>query len=622
MPDLPALPLAPPTVGARTPGRGHRPTLRGPGRGGQTTRLDPTFARLTQAFNAQRISAQDDPAAHEPDLVLVLEIAGELDEFVKALQKVPRLEFLAEQIEDEVEPDEFVAVDSKGREHGYRRHLFLVASDRTAWQEMLRLWGLYKRGDPFPRGFAPFRHLFERLRELREWDDRDRLELAGAAEVWERELGGRGDELIHFEAELWWRSDAARRASNVEELREDIEKAGGQIVSTFEHEGIAYHGVLGTAPASLLIDAAQRREFRWLRTEGIRLFHPTGQFSAPLPGEVEEATPAERELPTPPSGNPRLALLDGLPVEGHELLAGRLVVDDPEGWSETVPVATRWHGTAMASLIVHGDLSAVEPALSELVYVRPILRSDAPHWVVNAGEELPRDRLAVDLVHSAVTRLFEGERVAPGIRIIVLALGDSAQPFARFVSPLARLVDWLSSRHRVVFLVSGGNHLLDLELGDDFDPTRPPDEVQHDFVTAMLRSAAQRGPLAPAESINAVTVGATHSDGSGAAADGTRTDPLFDPTIASVISPVGPGLRRAVKPEVLFPGGRQLVRVEPPKDGHRVAVPVTTTRAPGLQAAAPGTGATALRATSHWCGTSGATALAGRERSRLRFRGI
>ena len=39
----------------------------------------------------------------------------------------------------------------------------------------------------------------------------------------------------------------------------------------------------------------------------------------------------------------------------------------------TVPVNTRWHGTAMASLVVHGDLSAAEAPIAEPVYLRPIL---------------------------------------------------------------------------------------------------------------------------------------------------------------------------------------------------------------------------------------------------------
>jgi len=72
--------------------------------------------------------------------------------------------------------------------------------------------------------------------------------------------------------------------------------------------------------------------------------------------------------------------------------------------------------------------------------VRPILSPDAPNWVHGAREELPPDRLAVDVVNVAVARLFEGDAVAPGVRAIVLAVGDSVLQFDRFISPLARLL--------------------------------------------------------------------------------------------------------------------------------------------------------------------------------------
>jgi hypothetical protein len=45
----------------------------------------------------------------------------------------------------------------------------------------------------------------------------------------------------------------------------------------------------------------------------------------------------------------------------HVRLAGRLSVDDPEGLEATYPVQRREHGTEMASLIIHGDLSAGRP---------------------------------------------------------------------------------------------------------------------------------------------------------------------------------------------------------------------------------------------------------------------
>lgn len=615
MPDLPALPLGQPILRERITRRAPRPTLRGPGADAQVRRLGVAFARLTAAFSGQRVTQPNHPAAHEPELVLVLEIAGELSEFANAMRRVPGLEFLADQLEDEVEPDDFAAVDREGRVHPYARQVFLVASDASAWREMLSLWERYKRGDAFPRGFAQFRHLFERLRDLRIWSDRDRLELAGAASVWLRELRDAGDDLVHFEAELWWRSDPERRAATVTSLMDDLEDAGGAIADSLELEEIAYHGVLARAPASLLVDAARVGEVRWLQTTGVRLFHAAGQFAAPVSAEIMDGPPADRAAPGALAPAPRLALLDGLPVERHELLLNRLVIDDPEGWSAILPVDRRRHGTMMASLIVHGDLGASGDPLGP-IYARPILRADAPDWVQDAPEELPRDRLPVDLVHAAVARLFEGERVAPDVRVIVLAVADASQPFNRFVSPLARLLDWLSFRYDVVFLIAAGNHLDDFDLpGDILDGS--PTDVEHEFLLSLLRTAALRRPLAPAEAINAVTVGASHSDESGVAADGNRLEPLITPGLASVIDPVGPGLRRSVKPEVLMPGGRQLVIVDPPDDGRRRARPAVTTRPPGLRAAAPGSGALALRATCHGCGTSGATALAGREMLKL-----
>lgn len=618
MPEFPALPLGPPVVRDRATGRPfRRPTLRGPGRGPQGARLDPAFARLTEAFNAQRVAAAQEPGGHEPELVLVLEIAGELNEFVNALRRIEGFEFLAEQLEDEVEPDEFAAVDREGRRHPYSRQVFLVASNQAAWDEMLSLWAQFKRGDSFPHGFAQFRHLFERLRELRRWEDRDRLELGGAIDAWERELQDAGNDLVHFETELWWRSDPRRRAANLAEVRADIERVGGLVVAAYELGEIAYHGVLLTAPASLLLEAARLKQVRWITTAGVRLFHAAGQFAAPVPEDASEAPTVEPPTAPPRAGQPRLALFDGLPVERHELLAGRIAIDDPEGWAETVPVQERRHGTAMASLVIYGDLGAASAPLSEPIYLRPILRSDAPAWVSGAREELPRDRLPVDLLHGAIARLFEGAGVAPSVRVVVLAVADGSQPFNRFVSPLARLVDWLSFQYGITFVVAGGNHVELLELPEDFDPDGTPDEVQHDFLVALVRSAAMRRPLSPAEAINAITVGAAHSDESTFAGDDLRLDPLFSPEVSAVICPAGPGVRRAVKPEVLLPGGRQLVRVEPALNGRRQAVPVVTARAPGLQGAAPGSGATALRATSYGCGTSGAAALAGREILRL-----
>src|SRR5690606_18047697 len=90
-------------------------------------------------------------------------------------------------------------------------------------------------------------------------------------------------------------------------------------------------------------------------------------------------------------------------------------------------------------------------------YVRPILRP------TQYGERSPDDRLFVDVVHQAVRRMKEGEAgsppTAPSVAVINFSIGDEYRPFARQLSPLARLLDYLSYRYKVLFLVSAGNIL-------------------------------------------------------------------------------------------------------------------------------------------------------------------
>jgi hypothetical protein len=618
MPDLPALPLGAPDRRARETGSASRPRVEGPGPETQQRRLGPALDRLTTAFDAGRVAVAEDPEAREPEQVLVMEIAGQIDEFVRAVQRVEGLEFLAEEIEDKVDPDEFAAVDRDGRRHRYARQLFLVMSDRTAWQQLLNLWERFQRGEAFPRGLTPFRHLFALLRELRPWDDRDRLERTGALETWQRELAELDQELVEFEIELWLRADTERRIAAVADLRADLEKADGEFVAELVHEEIDYHGVLGRVPANRLLDAVEHHEVRWLRTGGVRFFHAVGQMAAPTGIDEAEIERLEEAAGEGVDGDVHIAVLDGLPLTGHVLLRDRLVVDDPDGWEQTIPAARRVHGTGMASVVIHGDINGDATPLSEPVYVRPILAADAPSWIPEPREELPRDRIAVDLVHSAVARLFEGEEpAAPAVKVIVLALGDAALQFDRFVSPLARLLDWLSFRHQVLFLVSAGNHLAPLEVPTDVG-TEDPQEIQHELLCAIGRKAAYRRLLSPAESINALTIGAAHADNATYREEAGRIEPVVTPDLPSVISALGGGMRRAVKPDILLPGGRQLARLEPAEDGELrlVSFPVSR-RAPGVRMAAPGLTAGVLDATIHDTGTSVATAIAGHHAGHL-----
>jgi hypothetical protein len=609
-PERPAIPLRQPVIGDRAMGRAGRGTFEGPGPQRQAERLAPAFQRLSDAFEAERLRIAERPEALEPEQILVAEIVGELPNFVDAIRRIDGFEWLAEHIdEDRYMDEEFAVIDKDGKRKPAPRQLFILASDQQAWRELLSLWRRFKEGRPFERGTAPFRHLFDHLRDLREWGDADRLTRAGAAEAWARDLAGLGDVLIPFEAELWFREDGARRAAARDTLAAELAAVGGRVIQELVLEEISYHGLLGEAPARLLVEAANLSDVQWLSTEGVRLFHPAGQTVAPTTEdrELAEAVAVEDALPERTS---RVALLDGLPIENHALLAGRLVVDDPEGWAATTPAAERVHGTAMASLAIHGDLSARHQPPRERLYLRPILRFEAPAWVANRREEMPADRLVVDTVYTAVARMFEGEDpAAPGVRVIGLSVGDQSQQFDRFISPWARLLDWLSFKYRVLFLVSAGNHLTPIGIPRDIDLT-DGEELQHEVLDFVRRNALSRRLLAPAESINALTVGAAHADASDVVADHGRVEPITSGDLPAVFSPTATGFRRAVKPEILLPGGRQLVRPLPDDDGGLRRLELLSSRqAPGLRVAAPDQ-AGALDRTAFLCGTSGANALA------------
>ena len=81
------------------------------------------------------------------------------------------------------------------------------------------------------------------------------------------------------------------------------------------------------------------------------------------------------------------------------------------------------------------------------------------------------------------------------------------------MSPVGRLLDWLAHSYNLLFVVSAGNHTdeftIPADAAHDTDAARLA-AMRDGFETALLR-----GILPPGDALNALTVGATHSDGLG-----------------------------------------------------------------------------------------------------------
>lgn len=275
----------------------------------------------------------------------------------------------------------------------------------------------------------------------------------------------------------------------------------------------------------------------------------------------------------------------------------------------------------MASLILHGDLESGESVLTRRLYVRPILRPDSHYWRRPRPEVVSEDTLVVDLLHRAVRRLFENDgnqaAVAPQISVVNLSIGIRDRLFDGALSPLARLLDWLAWKYRLLFLVSAGNHVHDIELAIPRGQALAPQDFQVEVVRAVAGDARNRRLLSPAEAVNVLTVGAIHSDGSPGPPPPNTTLPFVDQDLPSPINAQGMGYRRAIKPEALLPGGRLVLRESlAPTQNARFEVLVQS-RPPGQRVAAPGPNPGDLSYTWHSRGTSNATALASRVASQL-----
>jgi hypothetical protein len=619
MPDVYPLLLFPAaSIADRNPMGGGGGSFTRPTPERQGVRLSPKFAALQAAFEAERLRLQQVAPAENPEFVVVLETIGTIKNFSKAVAKVPGLEWLLESTLDQIEPDEDFFVEGKA-EKSLSGRLFLLGSNQQALTEILSLWERYK-ADPntrFKQGLAPWKHVFAQLKDVRRWSVQDRVG-ADIRAYWQDAVAP-PHQRVRFEIEAWCYRSADKNDDARDRIEALIRAEGGQVLGRALIPDISYHGFLVDMPAASIRAVLDGAETELTLSERVMFFRPRAQ-SVAVPSPPEQGAPAP-DVIGPVGGEPVVALLDGLPLQNHAVLFNRIVVDDPDNWEPEYEAKDRVHGTAMASLIVHGELDTPTAPLTRPIYVRPILRPDAAEVGARRAERTPADILLLDLIHRAVKRICEGEgdgpAAAPSVRVINLSVGDEHRPFERELSPWARLIDWLSFRYRVLFVVSAGNCDGTLRLQAPKETIGNLDAYTRSTLalSALVASDIDRRLIAPAESINALTVGACHTDDSQPPNVPGRYD-LLSRGEPSPYSRVGHGFRRSVKPDILVPGGRVLYREQliGPQD-ITVVEPVGVPRAPGHRVAAPPLPGI-LNATEYSRGTSNAAALASRAAAR------
>jgi hypothetical protein len=592
--------------------------FRRPDTGSQAKRLSPLFKRLQETMERQRLVLQNNALGLQPEQVLVLETVGSIENFINAVKKVKGLEWLGEFEINDLDPIHGFE-NQKDSQKLLRGQLFLVMTDQRALQELQSLFNRWKQDQnvTFPRGLAPLKNAFVHLHSIRPWDAQDRIRETGIIEDWHFRMK-HGQQTVPFEAELWFRENPDRRRQAESYLRNVIQGIGGEIVHQCVVPEIAYHGILGKIPQKQVPGIIAQREIRLLQCEDIMHLRPVGQCAIRFPGALSDTKSFEEKLPSDvPRGEPIIGLFDGLPLTGHKLLDGRLIVDDPDGYENAYQSQQRVHGTAMASLICHGDLEQGDVPAKRPLYVRPIMQP-SQDFDGKFFETIPEDILPVDLLHRAVRRLYEYEDgdppAAPSVRVINLSVCDRSRPLDRMLSSWARVLDWLSWKYNVLFVVSAGNHSQDIELDIPRRDLRSQsgEDLEKLVIRGLASDTRHRRLLSPSETFNGITLGAVHADASNSAAPPNLIDPYVHAGLPCTISAQGPGYRRTIKPDLFLPGGRQVLS-EKLGTAHTHAILQTTffNRPPGQRVAAPGPSGE-LNRTLHTRGTSNAAALASR----------
>lgn len=619
MPDRPILIFPTPTAPVERDkrGGGGKPLLK-PSRSDQNLRLRGDLKKTADSFKSLGRSAD----GTDPSQVIVFEIAFEqadgLMKLADASSKIEGLEWLGEHDIGEQIRSGF---GSTGSDPTPLR-LYAFMANQQAMDRLLRLWDQWQAGTRAPKGYAPYWRLFEHLTNLRVWNASDRIDGTGLAEWWQERLAYT-DQPVRFEAELWYRLQSADRAAAEDSLQQVIADAGGSVLDTCQIEGIRYHGILIECPADTVQDAFDRMQqqdyVQFLQCDEVRFFRGTGQsLIAPVDVSESDEVAPDSVLPIP-DGDPLIALLDGLPLTQHRDLEDRLVLDDPDDVEANYPAAQRQHGTAIASLITRGDLKANESPSNRRLYVRPILVPNTdPN---NPQETFPEDRLFVDLIHTAIRRIIDEDAddgaVAPSVRIVNLSIGNPYQPFVREMSPLARLIDWLSEKYGLLFIISAGNQKHNICCADvsakDIQEAQDQEAIAY-IVSALDQDRPNRLLMAPAESLNALTVGAWHADASGANPVPHVPDLLREENLPSPINPLASGFNRAVKPDIMMAGGRQHYSQRIGTDPAEFSIN-DSLLLPGQTVAAPPATSAGLFSTDrriHCRGTSNAAALTSR----------
>ena len=432
--------------------------------------------------------------------------------------------------------------------------IYLSLSNRQALRDIKALFDAWERGGRLPRGAGPWSEIFSHLRTVRFWGIEDRVRDTGILAYWQNEveLKKGTTSTVAFEIELSYDDNLLSRRQRQEHVEALVIGEGGAVTAACHIPDIHFHAIKVELPVANIERVLGENYSALFRDGGIYVFRPSPQCAvASFPDGLIDDIP----LMPAPEAPPVVAVLDGLPFTRHNLLQNFVIIDDPDDFEAGYRPREMNHGTAMLSLICHGELDANEGPINRKVYVRPILRPDEDSPFDKRPERIPKNIFFEDLIERSVRKMFFGDAgepaSAPTIKVINLSVADPDRMFHQVPGPTARLLDWLSYKYRVLFCISAGNIQDPISIGINATTfsERTDEEKISVVLPAIYDDRRNRRIFTPSESVNSITVGALHDDESAPVIIDGCIDILPSNILPSPISPLGHGFRSSIKPE-------------------------------------------------------------------------
>lgn len=551
----------------------------------QGERLNDAILEFERDAAQKILDISQNPQNIDPELGRVLEICGNQKELQKILQSIPGIDVPLIYEGESFSPDNdfhHLKKTASGEMEADTKkisfNLYLITFDTRASQNFFKIWREWQNKseigdiDESLSEFTKFSKIFPYIIDIRKWDVKDQLELEGFKKDLEKKIKEYSEEPVKFEIELIYSSNNATRISRLSALEKRIRDNNGRVLDgPCLIEEIGYQGVLVELPACNVTEVMNHPSVN-IAGDGVLTFRMMGQSKPQFTAEIDvesSFTPEEinSTVSSIPLRKPVIMMLDGYPLENHALLQNRLDIDDSGDIDDlNYPLEERRHGTEMASLILHGHIG-YSKSLNQKIRIVPVNR---PKRFIQGSEEfydevIPDDKLTVDFFHRLLKEQLMGDRDKwneSGILLINLSQGISGRPYFNCLSPLSRLLDWVSYKANVLFIISAGNHDDDfsdrsikgkISLSNNFG-----EKLLCDHLTGSLKNRL----LSPSESINSITVGALNWTGvstpNSEIIPYPEADTIHFPEIfPSITTSCGYGFGKSIKPDILYPGGKR-----------------------------------------------------------------